>query len=193
MKTSVSVQVCGLARPEPLYLSRALPSNGDQACTGADGAAHARDDNVRPRAACESGQRDCRHDSTPSIRPGLGCSSCQLGEWPTVPYPLISPGHTPRQLSLCLSNVGMVLSRCICPLASLLHMGCVLMVLDSLWFQGSEAVDLAVQMARTHTGRQEMVALNKAYHGLQGYVTQYPVCLSSLVFVSCSCMVCCYA
>ena len=34
---------------------------------------------------------------------------------------------------------------------------------------GSEAVDLAVQMARVYTGRQEMVALHKAYHGLQGY------------------------
>lgn len=34
---------------------------------------------------------------------------------------------------------------------------------------GSEAVDLAIQMARTHTGRSETIALNKAYHGLQGY------------------------
>jgi alanine-glyoxylate transaminase / (R)-3-amino-2-methylpropionate-pyruvate transaminase len=34
---------------------------------------------------------------------------------------------------------------------------------------GSEAVDLATQMARVYTGRSEMYALNKAYHGLQGY------------------------
>lgn len=34
---------------------------------------------------------------------------------------------------------------------------------------GSEAVDLAIQMARQYTGRSEMVALHKAYHGLQGY------------------------
>jgi alanine-glyoxylate transaminase/(R)-3-amino-2-methylpropionate-pyruvate transaminase len=34
---------------------------------------------------------------------------------------------------------------------------------------GSEAVDLAVQMARVYTGRQEMFALCKGYHGLQGY------------------------
>ena len=34
---------------------------------------------------------------------------------------------------------------------------------------GSEAVDLAIQMARVHTGRQETFALQKAYHGLQGY------------------------
>ena len=34
---------------------------------------------------------------------------------------------------------------------------------------GSEAVDLAVQMARVYTGRQETIALHKAYHGLQGY------------------------
>lgn len=33
---------------------------------------------------------------------------------------------------------------------------------------GSEAVDLAVQMARTYTGKQEMYALHKGYHGLQG-------------------------
>ena len=33
---------------------------------------------------------------------------------------------------------------------------------------GSEAVDLAVQMARVFTGRHEVVALHKAYHGLQG-------------------------
>jgi alanine-glyoxylate transaminase/(R)-3-amino-2-methylpropionate-pyruvate transaminase len=36
---------------------------------------------------------------------------------------------------------------------------------------GSEAVDLAVQMARTYTGRPEMYALHKAYHGLHGYAT----------------------
>jgi len=34
---------------------------------------------------------------------------------------------------------------------------------------GSEAVDLAIQMARVYTGRQEMISLQKAYHGLQGY------------------------
>lgn len=34
---------------------------------------------------------------------------------------------------------------------------------------GSEAVDLAVQMARVYTQRPEIVALHKAYHGLQGY------------------------
>ena len=34
---------------------------------------------------------------------------------------------------------------------------------------GSEAVDLAIQMARTYTNRQETIALYKAYHGLQGY------------------------
>jgi alanine-glyoxylate transaminase / (R)-3-amino-2-methylpropionate-pyruvate transaminase len=34
---------------------------------------------------------------------------------------------------------------------------------------GSEAVDLAVQMARVYTGRPEMIALQKAYHGLHGY------------------------
>jgi alanine-glyoxylate transaminase/(R)-3-amino-2-methylpropionate-pyruvate transaminase len=34
---------------------------------------------------------------------------------------------------------------------------------------GSEAVDLAIQMARTYTGRSETIALNKAYHGLHGY------------------------
>ena len=33
---------------------------------------------------------------------------------------------------------------------------------------GSEAVDLAVQMARVYTGKQEMYALHKGYHGLQG-------------------------
>ena len=34
---------------------------------------------------------------------------------------------------------------------------------------GSEAVDLAIQMARVYTGRPEFVTLHKAYHGLQGY------------------------
>ena len=34
---------------------------------------------------------------------------------------------------------------------------------------GSEAVDLAIQMARVYTGRPETISLNKAYHGLQGY------------------------
>ena len=34
---------------------------------------------------------------------------------------------------------------------------------------GSEAVDLAIQMAQVHTGRSEMYSLYKAYHGLQGY------------------------
>jgi len=34
---------------------------------------------------------------------------------------------------------------------------------------GSEAVDLAIQMARCYTGRSEVLALHKAYHGLQGY------------------------
>lgn len=34
---------------------------------------------------------------------------------------------------------------------------------------GSEAVDLAIQMARVHTSRPETISLNKAYHGLQGY------------------------
>ncbi len=34
---------------------------------------------------------------------------------------------------------------------------------------GSEAVDLAVQMARVYTGRPEMIGLHKGYHGLQGY------------------------
>jgi alanine-glyoxylate transaminase / (R)-3-amino-2-methylpropionate-pyruvate transaminase len=34
---------------------------------------------------------------------------------------------------------------------------------------GSEAVDLAIQMARAHTGRQEIYSLHKAYHGLHGY------------------------
>ena len=33
---------------------------------------------------------------------------------------------------------------------------------------GSEAVDLAVQMARVYTGKQEMYALHKGYHGLHG-------------------------
>lgn len=33
---------------------------------------------------------------------------------------------------------------------------------------GSEAVDLAVQMARAYTGNHEMYALYKGYHGLQG-------------------------
>ena len=33
---------------------------------------------------------------------------------------------------------------------------------------GSEAVDLAVQMARVYTGRHEVVGLHKAYHGLHG-------------------------
>ena len=34
---------------------------------------------------------------------------------------------------------------------------------------GSEAVDLAIQMAREYTGCPEIFALYKAYHGLQGY------------------------
>ena len=34
---------------------------------------------------------------------------------------------------------------------------------------GSEAVDLAIQMARVYTGRPEVITLHKAYHGLQGY------------------------
>jgi alanine-glyoxylate transaminase / (R)-3-amino-2-methylpropionate-pyruvate transaminase len=34
---------------------------------------------------------------------------------------------------------------------------------------GSEAVDLAVQMARVYTGRPEFYSLHKAYHGLHGY------------------------
>ena len=34
---------------------------------------------------------------------------------------------------------------------------------------GSEAVDLATQMARVYTGRSEMFALQKGYHGLHGY------------------------
>jgi alanine-glyoxylate transaminase / (R)-3-amino-2-methylpropionate-pyruvate transaminase len=34
---------------------------------------------------------------------------------------------------------------------------------------GSEAVDLAVQMAKQYTGNQKMYALYKGYHGLQGY------------------------
>jgi alanine-glyoxylate transaminase / (R)-3-amino-2-methylpropionate-pyruvate transaminase len=34
---------------------------------------------------------------------------------------------------------------------------------------GSEAVDLAAQMARVYTGRSELYALNKSYHGLHGY------------------------
>jgi alanine-glyoxylate transaminase / (R)-3-amino-2-methylpropionate-pyruvate transaminase len=33
---------------------------------------------------------------------------------------------------------------------------------------GSEAVDLAVQMARVYTGRPEIIGLHKAYHGLHG-------------------------
>ena len=31
---------------------------------------------------------------------------------------------------------------------------------------GSEAVDLAAQMVRCHTGRPEIIGLQKAYHGL---------------------------
>ena len=34
---------------------------------------------------------------------------------------------------------------------------------------GSEAVDLAIQMARVYTGRSETIGLHKAYHGLHGY------------------------
>lgn len=34
---------------------------------------------------------------------------------------------------------------------------------------GSEAVDLAVQMARVYTNRPEIIGLQKAYHGLHGY------------------------
>jgi alanine-glyoxylate transaminase/(R)-3-amino-2-methylpropionate-pyruvate transaminase len=34
---------------------------------------------------------------------------------------------------------------------------------------GSEAIDLAAQMARVYTGRNELFALHKAYHGLHGY------------------------
>ena len=34
---------------------------------------------------------------------------------------------------------------------------------------GSDAVDLAVQMARVYTGRSETIGLQKAYHGLHGY------------------------
>ncbi len=34
---------------------------------------------------------------------------------------------------------------------------------------GSEAVDLAVQMSRCYTGRPEMIGLHKGYHGMQGY------------------------
>ena len=34
---------------------------------------------------------------------------------------------------------------------------------------GSEAVDLAIQMAREYTGNADMYALYKAYHGLHGY------------------------
>lgn len=34
---------------------------------------------------------------------------------------------------------------------------------------GSEAVDLAIQMAKQYTGHDKMYALYKAYHGLQGY------------------------
>ena len=33
---------------------------------------------------------------------------------------------------------------------------------------GSEAVDLAIQMAREYTGNYDFYALHKAYHGLQG-------------------------
>ena len=34
---------------------------------------------------------------------------------------------------------------------------------------GSEAVDLAVQMSRVYTNRSEFYSLHKAYHGLHGY------------------------
>jgi len=34
---------------------------------------------------------------------------------------------------------------------------------------GSEAVDLAIQMARIYTGRPEIYSLHKSYHGLHGY------------------------
>tara|TARA_Y100000389_G_C17458598_1_gene519946 strand:- start:1589 stop:2947 length:1359 start_codon:yes stop_codon:yes gene_type:complete len=34
---------------------------------------------------------------------------------------------------------------------------------------GSDAVDLATQMVKVYTGRPEIYALTKAYHGLQGY------------------------
>ena len=34
---------------------------------------------------------------------------------------------------------------------------------------GSEAVDLAIQMAQVYTGCSETISLQKAYHGLQGY------------------------
>lgn len=34
---------------------------------------------------------------------------------------------------------------------------------------GSEAVDLAIQMARVYTGRPEIITQHKAYHGLHGY------------------------
>jgi alanine-glyoxylate transaminase / (R)-3-amino-2-methylpropionate-pyruvate transaminase len=34
---------------------------------------------------------------------------------------------------------------------------------------GSEAVDLAIQMARVYTGRPEIITQYKAYHGLHGY------------------------
>ena len=34
---------------------------------------------------------------------------------------------------------------------------------------GSEAVDLAVQMAKVYTGRPEIISLYKGYHGLHGY------------------------
>lgn len=34
---------------------------------------------------------------------------------------------------------------------------------------GSEAVDLAVQMARVYSGHNQIVSLYKAYHGMQGY------------------------
>ena len=34
---------------------------------------------------------------------------------------------------------------------------------------GSEAIDLATQMIRTYTNKQELISLHKSYHGLQGY------------------------
>lgn len=33
---------------------------------------------------------------------------------------------------------------------------------------GSEAVDFALQVATTYTGKKEIVSLNKSYHGLTG-------------------------
>lgn len=33
---------------------------------------------------------------------------------------------------------------------------------------GSEAVDLGIQLARTFTGRQDIVSLMKSYHGMVG-------------------------